>query len=136
MRKFPAFLKKVLLFAVIFVLSAGNMCFAEEVTFTTITPNEIRILRDTIESGNIGVVFKNGFSVEEDNGQYTITFGEEFPVTPTVVCTYQEQPGTDFLPTAQLISVSTTGAVVDIVDLDGTTRQSTGSFTFIAIGTR
>ena len=136
MCRFSVFVKKLFLFAVIFMLLTGNTCFSEEVTLTKTMPDEIRIVRDTVESGSLVLVGKNGFTVVQNVGRYTITFDGAFPVAPTVVCTYQEQPGTDFFPKAQLISVSTTGAVVDIVDLDGTAPYPGGSFTFMAVGSR
>ena len=138
MCRFSVFVKKLFLFAVIFMLLTGNTCFSEEVTLTKTMPDEIRIVRDTVESGSLVLVGKNGFTVTETSlGKYLITFDEAFPATPTVVCTYQEDLTPDLLkykPQAQLISVSPTGAVVHIVDLPGTTYYSMGSFTFIAIG--
>ena len=154
MCRFSVFVKKLFLFAVIFMLLAGNICFSEEIKINTIVPtntNVVRIVRGTVESegitGPVGTVFGDGFSVVEDHppgqggvgGKYKITFDEAFPVAPTVVCTYMPTPDANSVPAirsvrVQVYEVKTTYAYVFVVDRTGHNVVSTGAFTFIAVG--
>ena len=148
MRKFPAFLKKALLFAAIFTLLAGDVCFSQEIRLSTIMPiAEVRIIRGTIFAQ---VAFENpqpehlgdGFTVVEGGletdkgGQYLITFNEAFPsgFPPTVVCTYMPTPGATRSVRVQVRAVTETYADVIVIDKTGHNFASTGAFTFIAIG--
>jgi len=147
--------KTLFLCTVIFMFFAGNMCFSEEITLTTVMPNPLfRIVRGTVVSGNVSGNFQNpmygdGFTVVEciePGGQYAITFDEPFSAPPTLVCTYQlmPTPGVDGAPPvpadpgvrAQVLGVYPGFADVGTVNETGHVFVSSGAFTFIAIGPR
>jgi len=138
--------KKLFLFAIIFTLLPGNMCFSENINLDRIIPNEERIVRGTISSEipQDVPVNRDGFTVERTgDGLYAITFNPAFPTIPTLVCTYQELPGGSLHPRAQIRSVSPTGAIVVTATVTGQNVGpfedvliNTGSVTFIAAGPR
>lgn len=147
MCKFPVFIKRIFLFAVIFVLFAGNICFSEEITLTTVisNPRPARIVRGTItSSGTDNIIIGDGFTAVEQNlpgkgGEYLITFVPAFPISslPTVVCTYKPIPGAQTGPKAQVVSVTNTNAIIAVVTVvSPIERKSTGAVEFIAIGPR
>jgi len=144
MRRFSLFAKKLSLFIIIFTFFAGNMCFSEEITLTTVMPVPSRIVEGMLISritlGTEESIIGDGFTAKElSPGEYTIGFEPQFSATPTLICTYKSPPNVQTGPKAQVVSVSQAGAIIATVKLDNhgvMTRTSTGGVTFIAIGPR
>lgn len=92
MRRFHVPVKRFFLFAIIFMLLAGNVCSAEEITLTTIMPTpKTRMIYGSIVSGLNGAsVDGYGCTASEAGGQYYVAFTEPFPAGSIVsaVCIY------------------------------------------------
>lgn len=139
MCRFLMFVKKFFLFIIIFVLLAGNICFSEELTLTTVMSAPPRIVRGIIDSSNPAAGGDGFNSAEVSPGEYLIDFFPDFPAgsLPTLVCIYMPIPGSQTGPKSQVVSVTNTKATVATVTvINPIGRVHTGAVAFIAIGSR